>query len=69
VNCDEKERLAMEYEAATANFSIRVTEFQGKMGISSKGEYEQLNRAANEASLKSEQARFALEQHITSHRC
>jgi hypothetical protein len=69
VNCEEKERLAREYEAAMFNFSIGVTELRGKAGTSSKGEYERLNRAANEARLKSEQARLALEEHIAAHRC
>ena len=69
MNCEEKQCLAREYEAATANFSMGVTELHGKMGISQKEEYERLDRAANEARLKSEQARLALEQHVAAHRC
>jgi len=69
VNCDEKTRLAMEYEDATTGFSHAVTELRRKMGVSAKEAYERLDRAANEARAKSEQARLALEQHIAAHRC
>jgi hypothetical protein len=69
MSCDEKVRLATIYEAATAKFSEAVKELQQKMGISAKQEYERLDRAANEARVKSEQARLALEQHIAVHRC
>jgi hypothetical protein len=61
--------LATIYEAATAKFSEGVKELQQKIGISAKQEYESLDRAANEARVKSEQARLALEQHIATHRC
>lgn len=67
--CDEKTRLATEYEDATTKFSHAVTELRQKTGVSPKEEYERLDRAANEARVKSEQARLALEQHIAAHRC
>jgi hypothetical protein len=69
MNCEEKSRLAKEYEAATTNFSAAVTELRQKIGTSPKEEYDRLDRASNEARLKSEQARLALEQHIAAHRC
>lgn len=69
MNCDVKNRLATEYENSTAKFSEAVTELRRKMGTSTKEEYERLDRAANEARVKSEQARLALEQHIAAHRC
>ncbi len=67
--CNEKARLMAEYESATARFSEAVTALHKKMGTSLKEEYERLDRAANEARLKSEQARLALEQHGAAHRC
>jgi hypothetical protein len=67
--CEEKARLAAEYESATARFSAAVTELNQRIGISPREEYERLDRAANEARVKSEQARLALEQHIAAHRC
>jgi hypothetical protein len=69
MNCEEKQRLATEYEAATTKFSGAVSELRKKMGISAKDEYERLDRAANEARVRSEQARLGLEQHISAHRC
>jgi len=67
--CEEKQRLGSEYEAATKKFSKAVSDLQQKMGVSSKAEYDRLARAADEARVKSEQARLALEQHIGDHRC
>jgi hypothetical protein len=69
MTCEEKSRLATEYETSTAKFSETVTELRKKMGTSAREEYQRLDRAANEARVKSEQARLALEQHIASHRC
>ena len=69
MNCEEKSRLATEYEISTAKFSEAVTELRKKMGTSEKEEYQRLDRAANEARVKSEQARLALEQHVAAHRC
>ena len=69
MNCEQKNHLAMEYEDATTKFSHAVTELRRKMGVSAKEAYERLDRAANEARAKSEQARLALEQHIAAHRC
>ena len=69
MRCEEKTRLAAEYESATGKFSAAVTELNHKIGISPKEEYERLDRAANESRVKSEQARLALEQHVAAHRC
>jgi hypothetical protein len=46
-----------DYETATGKFSEAVTDLRHKIGVSAKEEYERLERAANEARLKSEQAR------------
>jgi hypothetical protein len=69
MNCDVKLRLTFQYEAATVSFSEAVTELRRKIGITTKEEYEQLGRMANDARVKSEQARLALEQHIAEHCC
>ena len=69
MNCEEKSRLATEYESSTAKFSEAVTDLRKKMGTSAKEEYQRVDRAANETRVKSEQARLALEQHIAAHRC
>jgi hypothetical protein len=69
MECDEKARLMAEYENSTAKFLEAVQELHRKMGTSPKEAYERLDRAANEARLKSEQARLSLEGHIAAHRC
>jgi hypothetical protein len=69
VSCEEKTRLAMEYDAATSKFSEAVRELHQRIGTSPKDEYDRLERASNEARVRSEQARLALEQHIAAHRC
>jgi|CZKL01.1.fsa_nt_gi hypothetical protein len=58
----------MEYDTATSKFSEAVRELHRRMGTS-KEEYNRLERASNEARVKSEQARLAFEQHIAAHRC
>ena len=67
--CVEKIRLAKEYDLATTAFSEAVKELHRRMGTLPREEYALLDRAANEARVKSEQARLALEQHIAAHRC
>jgi hypothetical protein len=69
VTCEEKSRLVGLYEEATGHFLEALKELRRKMGTSPKGEYERLDRAANEARVKSEQARLAVEQHVAAHRC
>jgi hypothetical protein len=69
VSCTIKIRLTTKYETATALFSEAVTELRRNIGTSTKEEYDRLDRAANDARAKSEQARLALEQHIAEHRC
>lgn len=52
--CEEKKRLAAEYEATTARFAESVRELNRKMGSSPKSEYDRLQRASDEARVKSE---------------
>jgi ATP-dependent helicase YprA (DUF1998 family) len=69
VSCKEKNRLTKEYDDTTAKFSEAVRELRQKMGTSLKEEFDRLERAADEARVRSEQARLALEQHIAAHHC
>jgi hypothetical protein len=69
MDCEVKIRLTSQYEEATTLFSEAVTELRRKIGISTREDYEQLGRRANDARVKSEHARLALEQHIAEHRC
>jgi hypothetical protein len=67
--CEEKARLATAYDEATSAFSEAVKELHRNIGTSPKEEYKRLERISTEARVKSEQARLALEQHISTHRC
>jgi hypothetical protein len=69
MSCEEKAALVREYDDSTLAFSNAVQEFRRKIGTSPKDEYRRLERISNEARVKSEQARLALEQHIATHRC
>jgi hypothetical protein len=69
VSCEEKARLAREYDAAMFPFSEAVKELHRRIGTSAKEEYTRLERTSTEARAQSEQARLALEQHIAVHRC
>lgn len=69
MTCNVKMQLAADYDAATAVFSEAVAELRRRIGTSTKEQYEQLGRRANDARVKSEQARLALEQHTADHHC
>lgn len=69
MSCAEKERLVQDYEATTTKFAEAVREIQMRIGTSTRSEYERLQRASDEARVRSEQARLALEQHVAAHKC
>jgi hypothetical protein len=67
--CEEKSRLVDAYSAATIAFSKAVQELRRKIGTSLKEDYKRLERdSTDDARVKAEQARLALEQHIAAHR-
>ena len=65
MSCEEKMRLAQEYEVSVRKFAELVRQ----LCTSTRTEYESLQRASDEARVKSEQARLALEQHMAAHDC
>lgn len=69
MSCEEKARLAQDYEAATSKFAEAVGQLQRNIGTSTREEYERLQRISDETRVKSEQARLALEQHLAAHKC
>lgn len=69
MDCKEKARLVVDYEAKTARFSRAVTVLQSKMATSPKEEYYRLQRLVDKARVESEGARLALERHISEHGC
>jgi hypothetical protein len=69
MTCEQKKRLADDYVATTATFAAAVGELQRRIGTAPKTEYEAVQRSCDEARVKSEQARLALEVHVASHGC
>jgi len=69
MRCEIKFGLITDYETATTVFSEAVTELRRRIGTSTKEEYDRIARDANDARVKSEQARLALERHVAEHRC
>ena len=69
MSCEEKERLAKEYEVAVTIFAELVRHLQRNIGTSTRPQYERLQRASDEARVQSKQARLALEQHMAAHDC
>jgi hypothetical protein len=69
MECKEKDRLLAEYYRASLAFSDAVAALQQKTGTSPKAEYETLRMVADDARMKSEQARLALEEHAAMHGC
>jgi hypothetical protein len=60
----------MEYDTTTSKFAEAVGNLHRRMGnITERRKYDRLERAGNEARVKSERARLALEQHIAEHGC
>jgi len=69
MSCEEKNRLTQDYQAATVTFAEAVGQLLRNVGASTMAEYERLQRISEQARMKSEQARLALEQHIAAHDC
>jgi hypothetical protein len=69
MSCEEKSRLAQDYDSETAKFADAVRQLQRRIGTSTRAQYDRLQRISDEARLKSEQARLTLEQHMAAHDC
>ena len=67
--CEQKRRLLAEYDSTTRTFSACVSDLNRQIGTSSREAYEQLRRSVDEARVRSEQARLALEAHVAQHGC
>ena len=67
--CPVKERLIQKYNDATKNYSRALNTLRAKMGTSSKPQYQQMLQESEEARERSEQARLALQRHVSEHGC
>jgi len=67
ITCDEKDRLRRAQACASADFSRAVQVLEGCM--MDRSEYDHLLKFSEEARLRSDQARLALERHVAEHGC
>jgi hypothetical protein len=67
--CDERNRLLLEYRAATERYSAAVAELTRNIGISSLDEYLKLHQAGETARACSNEARERVAHHIAGHHC
>ena len=67
--CAEKLRLVAAYQADTNAFAAAVTNLHDRIGTSSQGDYFRLRQTVDDARIRSEQSRLALERHVESHQC
>ena len=67
--CDEKLRLSLEWNKAAQEYSDAVTNLSVKIGISVQLEYQRLKHVVEESRIALEQARLALDKHVSSHHC
>ena len=69
VDCGERDRLSCLYQALTSEYLRTVTVLQERRGVMPKEDYIEIKLAAEQARLRSEQARIDLEQHCRQHGC
>ena len=68
MSCDERTRLAQEWQAATAAFAEAVAQL--RLNINAPmAEFERARGIAEEARAQAEQARLALKEHTAIHGC
>jgi hypothetical protein len=67
--CEEKSRLILEFDDAAKAYHEAVMRLTERMGTTTKDHYEEIKRASEDAWLKCEQARLALEWHTSTHNC
>ena len=68
-HCDEKLRLAHEYNTYTAQYSRSVKLMHQRIGVSSRLACGDVLRSTEEARELSEKARQALDHHLSEHGC
>lgn len=67
--CEDKAALQKTHAEAAAGFDAARGRLSSTIGISLEAEYEELNRAADQAWTLLNQARARLQQHIREHGC
>ena len=67
--CAEKTRLLYKYEALLAEYSRTVTFLYKRIGVLRKDAYTEISDFTDDARIRCEAARAALEEHIREHGC
>jgi hypothetical protein len=67
--CGEKNRLVSEYRIVVAAYSHAVSELQRRTGTTSRKEYDDLHRIAEDARDVSALALADLDRHVSYHGC
>jgi hypothetical protein len=67
--CEEKTALLRDYQRATEAYSKAVKELSSKRGVTSRSDYDQLHKAAEQARHASRDALDRLESHRYDHEC
>jgi hypothetical protein len=67
--CSEKARLRNEYQVAAADYSRAVQVLSKRSGVLLQPEYIRIRDFSEEARLRSEAARAAMDRHISGHGC
>jgi len=67
--CEERGRLELEYQKASAVFDAARRELQTKIGTVSKKDYRAISRAADQAWSALQKVHAALDAHIQQHSC
>ena len=67
--CPVKEQLLHAYEATVSEYSRSVSVLKSRLGILSRDEYLKIQRFTEEARVRAEEARLALQKHVQEHDC
>ena len=67
--CEKKRRLLESYQQAAQEHSDAVTELNGKIGRSSKADYDALYRKTEALRMDMAEAKESLDRHVAEHHC
>lgn len=69
MTCDEKSRMALEYQQASARFDEARKNLQAKIGVLSKEQYVALSHSVDQAWGALQRVHGAVDEHIRWHSC
>ena len=69
MSCEDRSRMALEYQEASAAFERSRMELQTNIGMLPKDQYVALSNSADKAWSKLQRVHVALDEHIRWHSC